>query len=49
MERLKHLGTQEYVDHTLVDVGDWITKGALMPVKNQRQCGRMCHLDHGFP
>ena len=38
MERLKRLGTQECVGQTLVDAGDWITKGAMTPVKNQRQC-----------
>ena len=39
VERLKQLGTQEYVGQTLVDAGDWITKGAMTPVKNQRKCG----------
>jgi len=36
---LKHLGTHEYNGEELATSVDWVTKGAVTPVKNQGQCG----------
>ena len=34
----KHFRTHEYVSEPIVDAVKFITKGAVAPVKNQRQC-----------
>ena len=39
MEWFQHLGTHEYVGEQLVDAVDWITTGAVAPVKNHGQHG----------
>ena len=35
VKRLKHLGTQEYADQSLVDTVEWITEGSDDASENQ--------------